>query len=214
MYLTPGNTLGLVLAGAVTGLLGAILGTGGGVFLVPVLVIAMGLPMRYAVATSIAPVIATSSAVASTNVERGTANIRLGMTLEIATVLGAIAGGLTAGLLARAGRALRRGPAADGRADVARPDQGRLGGRGAKAQVRGRPAPTDRLGRWGRGSSTSRRGTWSPIGFVASGEGWRSPSSRETSRACSALAAGCSRCLHEPGLRRADQGGGGDFETS
>ena len=99
MYLTPGNTLGLVLAGAITGLLGAMLGTGGGVFLVPVLVIAVGLPMHYAVATSIATVIATSSAVASTNVERGTANMRLGMTLEIATVLGAITGGLTAGLL-------------------------------------------------------------------------------------------------------------------
>jgi uncharacterized membrane protein YfcA len=38
--------------------------------------------------------------VASTNVERGTANMRLGMTLEIATALGAIAGGLTAGWLA------------------------------------------------------------------------------------------------------------------
>ena len=36
-------------------------------------------------------------AVASTNVERGTANMRLGMTLEVATALGAIAGGLTAG---------------------------------------------------------------------------------------------------------------------
>jgi hypothetical protein len=44
-------------------------------------------------------VVATSSAVASTNVERGTANMRLGMTLEIATSLGAIAGGLVAHLL-------------------------------------------------------------------------------------------------------------------
>ena len=99
MYLTPGNALGMVLAGAVTGLLGAILGIGGGVFLIPMLVMAVGVPMHYAVATSILTVIATSSAVASTNVERGTANMRLGMTLEIATALGAIAGGLTAGRL-------------------------------------------------------------------------------------------------------------------
>src|SRR6185312_10493517 len=47
-------------------------------------------------ATSILSVVATSSAVASTNVERGTANMRLGMTLEVATSLGAITGGLTA----------------------------------------------------------------------------------------------------------------------
>jgi uncharacterized membrane protein YfcA len=62
-------------------------------------VLALGVPMHYAVATSILSVIATSSAVASTNVERGTANMRLGMTLEVATALGAITGGLTAGWL-------------------------------------------------------------------------------------------------------------------
>jgi uncharacterized membrane protein YfcA len=56
--------------------------------------------MHYAVATSILSVIATSSAVASTNVERGTANMRLGMTLEVATAIGAICGVLTAGWLA------------------------------------------------------------------------------------------------------------------
>jgi uncharacterized protein len=39
--------------------------------------------------------VATSCAVASANVERGTANMHLGMTLEIATSLGAIVGGLT-----------------------------------------------------------------------------------------------------------------------
>jgi uncharacterized membrane protein YfcA len=99
MFTTPLNALGIFLAGGVTGVMGAILGTGGGVFLIPLLVLALGVPMHYAVATSILSVIATSSAVASTNVERGTANMRLGMTLEIATSLGAIAGGLTAYLL-------------------------------------------------------------------------------------------------------------------
>lgn len=99
-YLTAAHALLLVGAGAVTGLLGAVLGTGGGVFLIPILVMGMGLKMHEAVATSIVSVIATSSAVASTNVERGIANMRLGMTLEIATSLGAIAGGLTAAILA------------------------------------------------------------------------------------------------------------------
>jgi uncharacterized membrane protein YfcA len=100
MNLTPAELLVVGLAGVITGLIGAILGTGGGVFLVPVLVVGFGLPVHHAVATSIVTVIATSSAAASTNVERGTANMRLGMTLEIATAVGAIAGGLTAALLA------------------------------------------------------------------------------------------------------------------
>jgi uncharacterized membrane protein YfcA len=99
MYTTSVNVLLLVLAGGATGVLGAVLGTGGGVFLVPILALGFGVPMHHAVATSIVSVIATSTAAASTNVEHGLVNMRLGMTLEIATALGAIAGGITAGLL-------------------------------------------------------------------------------------------------------------------
>lgn len=95
----PTTVILLVVAGAVTGVLGALLGTGGGVFLIPILVLWLDLPMHHAVATSILSVIATSSAVASANVERGIANMPLGMTLEIATSLGAIAGGLTAAVV-------------------------------------------------------------------------------------------------------------------
>lgn len=90
---------GVAVAGGLTGVLGAVLGTGGGVFLIPMLVLGFGVPMHVAVATSLMSVVATSSAVASVNVERGTANMRLGMTLELATTLGALAGGLTAGWL-------------------------------------------------------------------------------------------------------------------
>jgi uncharacterized protein len=100
MFFSPENFPLLLAAGIGTGILGAILGTGGGVFLIPLLVLCFHVPMHYAVATSIVTVIATSTAVASANVERGTANMRLGMTLEIATSLGAITGGLTVALLA------------------------------------------------------------------------------------------------------------------
>lgn len=100
MNLTPVELLAVGLGGVATGLIGAVLGTGGGVFLIPVLVVGLGLPIHHAVATSIVTVIATSSAAASANVERGTANMRLGMTLEVATCLGAIAGGLTAAVVA------------------------------------------------------------------------------------------------------------------
>src|SRR5262245_26470129 len=98
-YVNPDNLWILIAAGAGTGVVGALMGTGGGVFLIPILLVGFAVPMHFAVATSILSVVATSSAVASANVERGTANMRLGMTLEIATALGAIAGGVTAGWL-------------------------------------------------------------------------------------------------------------------
>ena len=69
------------------------LGTGGGVFLIPLLVLALGLPMHIAVGTSISLGRGDVNRGAAVNVERGTANMRLGMTLEIATSLGAIRAG-------------------------------------------------------------------------------------------------------------------------
>jgi len=97
--LTLFSFLILLVGGVGTGVLGALLGLGGGVFLIPFLVFAFNLPMHQAIATSIVAVIATSSAAASVNIERQTVNVRLGMLLEIATVLGAILGGLTANYL-------------------------------------------------------------------------------------------------------------------
>jgi uncharacterized membrane protein YfcA len=102
MYLTIHNLFWLLLTGSTVGVLGAILGIGGGIFLVPALVLIFHIPVHHAIATSIVSVIATSSAVASTNVEKGLANMRLGMTLEIATVLGAMSGALTAEWLSEA----------------------------------------------------------------------------------------------------------------
>jgi len=97
--LTLWSFLILLLGGVATGTIGALLGLGGGVFLIPFLVFVFNLPMHQAIATSIVAVIATSSAGAAMNIERQTVNIRLGMLLEIATVLGAILGGLTANYL-------------------------------------------------------------------------------------------------------------------
>jgi len=96
---SPLTFLELFLAGIVTGTVGAMLGLGGGVFLVPFLVLVFGLPMHQAIAVSLVAVIATSSAGAAMNVERHTVNLRLGMLLETATVFGAILGGLTANYL-------------------------------------------------------------------------------------------------------------------
>jgi uncharacterized membrane protein YfcA len=84
------------LAGIVAGGLGSLLGLGGGVFLVPLLVVALGLPMPQAVAISLTTVVATSSVVASRVTGRHLINLRLGMLLEVATAAGGLLGGLTA----------------------------------------------------------------------------------------------------------------------
>lgn len=87
-----------LLVSMLSGSVGALLGIGGGIFLVPFLNIA-GLPFRVAVGTSLVMIIATSTAVAATTAGRGWINLRLGMLLEVATALGGLAGGLTAQLL-------------------------------------------------------------------------------------------------------------------
>lgn len=93
------NFLLLLVFGAFIGLLGSALGVGGGIFLVPFLVLGMKLPMHQAVGASLAAIVATSCAVAAVNIERGLANMRLGITLEVTTALGSIAGALLAGRL-------------------------------------------------------------------------------------------------------------------
>lgn len=93
---TAFNSSLLLFFGVFIGLLGSALGVGGGIFMVPFLVLALKLPIHQAVAASLVAIVATSSAVAAVNVERGLANIRLGITLEVTTALGSIAGALIA----------------------------------------------------------------------------------------------------------------------
>lgn len=84
---------GLVfLISALAGLLGALTGLGGGVVITPALVLLFGVDLRYAIGASLVSVIATSSGAAAAFVREGYSNIRLGMFLEIATTLGAVAG--------------------------------------------------------------------------------------------------------------------------
>ena len=83
----------VVLGGSLlAGLLGSLTGLGGGVVLVPMLVLLFKVDIRYAIGASLISVIATSSGSASAYVREGFSNIRIGMYLEIATTLGAIGG--------------------------------------------------------------------------------------------------------------------------
>lgn len=89
----------LIVGGIATGVFGALLGLGGGVLLVPLLTLGFNLPVREAVGVSLVCVIVTSAASAAIFLDRGAANLRLGMVLELFTAVGALIGGLIAFLL-------------------------------------------------------------------------------------------------------------------
>jgi uncharacterized membrane protein YfcA len=103
----PTVTLPLILiifgSGALAGCIGSMLGLGGGVFLVPLLNLALGFPLRTAAAISLCTVIATSSSVSAGQAGSQLINIRLGMVLEVATVAGSLLGGLTVQLFSEHG---------------------------------------------------------------------------------------------------------------
>jgi uncharacterized membrane protein YfcA len=71
------------------------------VFLVPLLTLALGVPIRAAIAASLISVIATASASSTVNMERGLVNLRLGLVLEVATTIGGLGGGIVAALLSQ-----------------------------------------------------------------------------------------------------------------
>jgi hypothetical protein len=89
----------LVALGFFAGAYGALVGLGGGIILVPVLSLWLGLPIKTAVGISLVCVIATSTAAAAVYVQRHLTDLRLGMVLELATVLGAISGATAAAFL-------------------------------------------------------------------------------------------------------------------
>jgi uncharacterized protein len=87
----------IIFAGAVlAGLLGSLTGLGGGVVIIPMLTLLFHVDIRYAIGCSVVAAIATSSGSAAAYVREGITNVRLGMFLEIATTIGAVAGAFLA----------------------------------------------------------------------------------------------------------------------
>lgn len=82
----------IMAAGAVAGCLGALLGLGGGVFLIPFLNVGLGLDMPMAAGISLMTVMATSSIVAAGSANRDVINLRLGILLQIPAVAGGLMG--------------------------------------------------------------------------------------------------------------------------
>jgi len=90
---------------ALAGFLGALTGLGGGVVITPALTLLLGVDLHYAMGASLVSVIATSSGAAAAYVKEGFSNVRVGMFLEIATTLGAVAGAHLTSLIPASGLA-------------------------------------------------------------------------------------------------------------
>ena len=87
----------LLTTGLLTGGLSALLGIGGGIFLVPLLTLLFKLPIRTAIGTSLVGIIATSAGVAAFSSHEYRGDLSLALRLEVATTAGALAGSLLSG---------------------------------------------------------------------------------------------------------------------
>ncbi len=76
--------------GFAAGLVGSTLGIGGGIFIVPMLTVLAHLPIHVAIASSLVSIVATSTTAAAAYVKNRFANIRVGILLEAAALVGAI----------------------------------------------------------------------------------------------------------------------------
>ena len=81
------------------GAFGALVGIGGGLIVVPMLTVVLGVDIRLAIAASLLGVIAVSTSAGATYMRRGLVDRRLGLVLLVATAIGGILGGFTAGVL-------------------------------------------------------------------------------------------------------------------
>ena len=82
----------LFLGSLLAGFLGALSGLGGGLIIVPLMTIALGCDIHYAIGSSLIAVIATSTASSLAFVKEGYTHVRLAILLETATVVGAFGG--------------------------------------------------------------------------------------------------------------------------
>jgi uncharacterized protein len=85
------DVITILLISFLAGLIGSLVGLGGSVIMTPALV-ALGVPLKYAIAAAMVTIIATSSGSASSYVKEKIVNVKAAMYLEMFTIVGAIAG--------------------------------------------------------------------------------------------------------------------------
>jgi uncharacterized membrane protein YfcA len=92
----PAFDIAIGAASFFAGLLGSLIGLGGGIIITPLLVLAFGIDIRYAMGAALCSVIATSSGAAAAYLRDGISNMRVGMFLCVATTVGAVCGAFAA----------------------------------------------------------------------------------------------------------------------
>lgn len=95
-------TLFLLVGSLFAGSVGVMVGMGGGIILVPMLILLFHVNAHYAVGASLVSVIATSSGGTATYIREGYTNLRIGMFLVVAASAGGVLGALISGRLAPA----------------------------------------------------------------------------------------------------------------
>lgn len=94
--LTAAAALGLVVVGALAGTLAGLLGVGGGIIMVPAMVVLFGIPSAVAKGTSVAVIIPTSVIGTWRNRAHRNADVRAGMVIGVCGMLTAVLGSLLA----------------------------------------------------------------------------------------------------------------------
>lgn len=89
---TPLFDVAVAAVAFLAGLLGSLIGLGGGIIITPLLVLAFGIDIRYAMGAALCSVIATSSGAAAAYLRDGISNMRIGLFLCTATTTGAVCG--------------------------------------------------------------------------------------------------------------------------
>lgn len=97
--------LALVVFGVLTGMLSGLLGVGGGIFMVPFLVLVVGLSQHEAQATSLLVVLPTALVASWSLHKRGVGDVRVALRMGLIGTVGSVAGTLLA--LSLPGHALR-----------------------------------------------------------------------------------------------------------
>ena len=85
--------LTLILVGLITGVLAGLLGVGGGIFVVPAMVVGYGIPAAVAKGTSLAMIVPTSIIGTWRNRKNDNVDLRVAVMLGLAGVVSAFAGG-------------------------------------------------------------------------------------------------------------------------
>jgi uncharacterized membrane protein YfcA len=93
------NIWALAGTGLVAGTLGSMLGVGGGIMMVPILTLWMGVPMQYAIGSSLVSIVINACTATSVYIDNHVTNLKLGLLMSTTLIPGAVAGALLASKL-------------------------------------------------------------------------------------------------------------------